>query len=497
MSLKYFNFSSDRIYKRVAFLNGNCGVSDRLTITGQIVDVPITEHQRSQKWNYTHSLPENIIRSIRPFMDIGISSIKNPYLKMEILQADSIELSENAEVVYSSIPFYGDDIGFFRENIKKSLNPGNYISKIYSLKQSEESDEADSSDECTVIGYGKLTVLPSEYSDYIITSDIDQTFLDTPLNSIPGLIETLFETPRFRVPIPGMPAYYRALQTAGGHPLYFISASPHFYRRTLSSLFAMHGIDPSGLYLKSFSGTMDGIVKKIISSLINLDKILEGGVKHAFDRSVKYLGSSMYNLVDQVAYKLVALLEHRLTQPTGAKEILIGDDIDSDYFIFTLYQFLLLSEISGENLTNYLYELKFQDRSAFTSDSADRVAELLEKNRKIHGNINSVSAVWINSAGDEPKEELMKNTMAKLPGDISTEKNLNPFRIYENTFELALISIDSGALNPENIREIWKELEGKTVKGIQYNHAYAEKTINSFPFQNADKKELISSIKNN
>jgi len=476
-------------------------------VTGQIVDIPVTDHQKKQKWNYIHSLPENILRSIRPIMDVGISYLKNPYLKMEILAADSIEKAGNAEIVYKSLPFYGDSVGFFRETVKKKLEPGIYLAKIYSLKHSEDEDDDDDedgddtpekaseqvSDEKSVLGYGKLTVLPEDFKGMIVTSDIDQTFLNTPLDSIPGLIETLFETPRFRTPIPGMPAFYRAIQEGKNYPLYFLSASPHFYRRTLSVLFSMHGIDPSGLYLKSFAGTLDGIVKKIISSAMNLDKILEGGVKHAFDRSVKYLGSSMYNLVDQVSYKLVALLEHRLTQPTDAREILIGDNIDSDYFIFMLYQFLLISEIEGSSLHKYLYELRFLDREAFTSDSADRVGELVKKNHALHGRVNSVSAVWINSASEENKEDLLKKTLAKIPEDLSIGGKLVPFQIYENVLELLLIAIDTGLIDSSQFKKIWSELEGRTFKGITFSRQFAEESIRSFPFCNILSETLLKS----
>ena len=495
MSIKKFQFSSEIKKKRAALLSGNCGTPDRITLTGQIVDIPVTEYQLSQKWNYIHSLPENTVKSIRPIMDVGIRSIKNPYLKLEILNTESVENSSDAEVLYKSLPFYGDTEGFFQESPAKKINSGKYTVRIYFLHHLSEGLEDRIEEE--IIGYGKLWVLDEDFTDYIATSDIDQTFLDTPVTSITGLIETLFETPLFKTPLPGMPGFYRALQKDNGYPLHFISASPHFFRRTLSSLFALHGMDPSGLYLKSFSGKMDGIIRKGIHSVMNLDKILEDGMKHAVNRSVKFLGSSLYNLVDQVAYKLAALLEHRLTQPTGAKEILIGDDSESDYFIFTLYQFLLVKEMDGKDLETYLYELRFQEREAFTADTAAQVRDLIDRNQKIHGKTNSVCAVWIHSSKDESIEDLLYQTMSSLPEDISSEEKLTPFRIYKNTFELALISIDAGALKPESISKIWKELSGKTVKGIQYNLEYAEKTINNFPFKNADKKELISSFIDN
>ncbi len=58
----------------------------------------------------------------------------------------------------------------------------------------------------------------------------------------------------------------------------------------------------------------------------------------------KFLGASYQSLFDQMSYKLSILLYDRIYQPTSSKEILLGDNTESDYMIFTLYQLICLGK---------------------------------------------------------------------------------------------------------------------------------------------------------
>ena len=117
----------------------------------------------------------------------------------------------------------------------------------------------------------------------------------------------------------------------------------------------------------------DSIMKKFTETMLNLNDFLGQGVGASVERTLKFLGSSVMSLFDHVSYKLITLLENRLMQPTDAREILMGDNKESDFFIFSLYQTLLLGEITGEELESYLYRLNFLDRESLTRDAAKRI----------------------------------------------------------------------------------------------------------------------------
>ncbi len=435
--------------KRVALLNGACGQADRVRIAGQIVDIPITRSQIDEEWDILHNLPRSLRELIRPIQDFSMMSVRRPRLQIEILtatpkryqniageDADADTVDADGEdhgdrVIWSSGEIIAGDEGFFEVDpsaAAERLAPGDYVTRvilrgIHSVRQSvADLAYIGNSDSLILkqdmpIGYGRLRILPNEYDGRLLTSDIDQTFLNTPIHSTQGLMDTLFETPKEKTPITGLPEFYRQAQQE--IPLLFISASPHFFRRTLSAVFDHHDIEFSGLHLKYLLSTFDNILKKITSSILNLNDVLSQGVSTSLERTLKFLGSSLASLFDHISYKLTTLLENRLMQPTNTREILMGDNKESDFFIFTLYQYLLLGELTGSALENYLYRLNFLDREALTRDAAKRIARLVERNLEVHGPVNSVEHVWINLSRNEPAfEEMEKLIAAALPGGL-------------------------------------------------------------------------------
>jgi hypothetical protein len=271
---------------------------------------------------------------------------------------------------------------------------------------------------------GKLRILSEKYNSFITTSDIDQTYLATELGSKKGMLSTIFETPNQKFPLPGMPIFYNKLrENTDGSPLAFISASPHYFRRALHATIRNHGIEMESLHLKYLDGTIKGVLDKVVNSVFNLNDLLKEGVGPAVDRIKKFFGSTVQSLFDQLTYKLTILLQDRLYQPTKAKEILLGDNTESDYLIFTLYQLILLGEISGKELEDYLYHLNFLGRDAVTRDNAVRIRKLGEECHVIHGKVNSVYAVLINMTNIGPMAvDMEENVRKAMPSRLYLDK---------------------------------------------------------------------------
>ena len=477
--------------KRVALLNGACGQADRVRICGQVVDIPVTRNQKFDEWDNLHNLPNGLRQAIRPIEDFTMMSVRRPRLQLEVLRIAAADLDaddaatrlEQAEVVYCSDVIVAAGDGFFAHTLDANtlekadeLAPGQYVVRVIlrgidSIRQSvADLAYIGNSDSLILkndiaIGYGRLRVLPADFSGRLLTSDIDQTFLDTPIHSTQGLMETLFETPAAKRPIFALPEFYRQLQNH--FPLIFISASPHFFRRTLSAVFEHHEIEFSGLHLKYLLSTFDNIVKKFTETMLNLNDFLGQGLGASFERSLKFLGSSVMSLFDHVSYKLITLLENRLMQPTGTREILMGDNKESDFFIFSLYQALLLGDLKGHDLESYLYRLNFLDREALTRDAAKRIAELTEANLKVHGPLNPVDAVWINLSRDEPDDTQMRELVTgALPpasqadfADESSDRFQRP-RACRGGVGFAMAAHDEGLIDDEQLLRILRSGEG-------------------------------------
>lgn len=503
--------------KRIALLNGAVGQANRIHISGQVVDIPITEEQKEEQWDYFHGLPKSLLEDIRPLQDFNMGVVRRPRLQLEILNArprefHSSQMDETA-VLYCSEEFTANDNSFFTHEVAPVLEPGSYVVRIIlrgidSLRQSvadlsyiRNSDSLILKKNIT-IGYGKIRVLPEDYNGLIFTSDIDQTFLDTPLHSSQGLFEVLFQTPSARAPIPGMPLFYKLLQnktsvveTGGPIPTIFISASPHFFRRTLSAVFGHHDLDISGLHLKYLVSTFDNILQKVTDAVWNINDMIAQGLTRSLERSLKFLGSSLASLFDQVAYKLTTLLENRLMQPTAAREILMGDNTEGDYFIFVLYQYLLLGDLTGKDLESYLYKLNFQDREALTRDAARSIVKLVERNLSLHGKVNPVEAVWIHRSNEDPDQlriyELILKSLPESQREVFQDTDIIKRPITCRTgVGFAMAAYDLGFLDEADVRKIVSHTIGQPYQEILQKEAEIRKIIEDFQFKHAAALEV-------
>lgn len=152
--------------------------------------------------------------------------------------------------------------------------------------------------------------LPGDYRGDVLLWDIDKTYLDTHFSSWRGLAAIPFEFALDKETVPGAVPLLRALRRGAGEesalvPLYFVSGSPLQLRRIIERRMTLDGIEYDGITFKD-----------------QLGLLLEGRPRA---------------IVEQVGYKLSALLLYRRELPDGARWLLFGDDVEADAEVFALF----------------------------------------------------------------------------------------------------------------------------------------------------------------
>jgi hypothetical protein len=159
---------------------------------------------------------------------------------------------------------------------------------------------------------------PAGWEGEVFTCDIDRTYLDTRFSSVKGIARIPFEGALDKVTLPGMAQLLKEVrrgpeEVSRHTPIYFVSSSPNQLRRVVERKFLLDGIE------------FDGTTFKNWGALLRRGRI--GGLKN------------------QVSYKLAALLGNRALLPPGAREVLLGDDLEVDPLIYGLYRRILAGEI--------------------------------------------------------------------------------------------------------------------------------------------------------
>lgn len=461
--------------KRIAVCGGSLGRERRSYIRGQVVDIGITDLMKAEGlWDLMTGLFIGEEQNITPFLDFSLAPVRKPVLKIEVRDKEG-------KVIFTSGKIKADEDGFFSCEIREKLNPGVhdffvYLEGLDSFRQySKDLAHLNSKDDSilgktTLVGKGKLRILAEDYRGKIVTSDIDQTYLATDIHSGKGKFTTLFETPAQKQALPGMPELYFELRShLNDAPLAFISASPHFFRRTMLATIAKDNIKIDSLHLKYLEGTIKGVFDKVLGTIFNPIEFLQNGFKPAWSRTKKFFGASIQSLYDQMSYKLSILLYDRIYQPTPSKEILLGDNTESDYMIFTLYQLICLGKIEGDELEEYLYKLNFLGRDAITRDSAKRIRKLGEEVVRIHDRVNPVVLSLINRTSVGPDESDMRLKVKEaLPFGLYEEmysgENV-PFYGTEGALGMGVILASAGFLETSQILSIAAGMVGKMLDG--------------------------------
>ena len=152
--------------------------------------------------------------------------------------------------------------------------------------------------------------LAADYAGDVCLWDIDKTYLDTRFSSLRGLLGIPFELAIDKRAVAGTVPLLRGLRHGGGDesalvPLYFISGSPTQMRRVVEKKMTMDGVQYDGITFKDQLGLLKARRPR--------------------------------GIVEQIGYKLRALLLYRREHPKAARYLLFGDDVERDQESFLVF----------------------------------------------------------------------------------------------------------------------------------------------------------------
>ncbi len=161
--------------------------------------------------------------------------------------------------------------------------------------------------------------------------DLDKTYLRSDFDTLRMLLRTAFEKAEDKRDIPGVAAVIKALKSTGerrARPtlVYFLSASPPQIGKAIRDKLALDGVPYDGIVFKN-----------------QLENIRRGKLR---------------NLREHVGFKLSELLRGRLGAPRDARELLFGDDWESDSLIYSLYADILGGRLPRERLLPLLRRIR-------------------------------------------------------------------------------------------------------------------------------------------
>jgi hypothetical protein len=189
--------------------------------------------------------------------------------------------------------------------------------------------------------------------------DLDKTYLRSDFDTLRQLWRTARERGQDKVEVPGVPDVVKALRAAAdrrGRPLgiYFVSASPPQIGKAIRDKLALDGVPYDGIVFKN-----------------QLGHLKRGQFR---------------NLREHVGFKLDALFRGRVGAAPGTRELLFGDDWESDPLTYSLYADVLDGTLALERLAAILARIGVDPRA---------VPALQELAARAHG-AGGVERIFIN-----------------------------------------------------------------------------------------------------
>ncbi len=238
--------------------------------------------------------------------------------------------------------------------------------------------------------------------------DIDKTYLDTSFESLRGLFRTALEKAFQKRNVPGANLLVRALirsHLEGSDrpfPIYFISASPPQMEGKIREKLSLDGINPYGSFFKD--------------NLKNLKP------------------SRFWRLTHHLGYKLQALLDLRTRLKPDVKQILWGDDSESDAVIYSLYSDICSRRLAGGDLVKLLHALRV------VGDQIETIFELVDQIPVQ----DPVGKIYINLASDTDPDYYLKFGRRMVATN--------------NSLQAAIDLYQDGRLNEEEVISIAQDL---------------------------------------
>ena len=237
--------------------------------------------------------------------------------------------------------------------------------------------------------------------------DLDKTYLRSEFDSLRKLLRTAFERAEDKVEVPGVADLIKAIKKAAERHgraalVYFISASPPQIGKTIREKLALDGIP------------YDGIVFK--------------------DQLAHLKRGKLRNLREHVGFKLVELLRGRLDAPAEARELLFGDDWESDSLIYSLYADVLARRLD-----------------------VDRLAPILRRIGVDARLIDQVVALVAKAAGPDAVDRIFINLERRTP--TATFRLFGPRVVPTfNYFQTAVVLAADGHLDVEDVAAVGRTL---------------------------------------
>ncbi|GIL16457.1 MAG: hypothetical protein BroJett040_02080 [Oligoflexia bacterium] len=236
--------------------------------------------------------------------------------------------------------------------------------------------------------------------DEVYVWDLDKTYLDTSIESIGQLLMTAVERAFNKKNVPGTKSLLQALGKSytekrgqGRFPIYFITASPPQMEERIAEKFTYDGIRPFGCFYKD--------------NLRNLTP------------------KRFWRLNKQVGYKIQALMQLRLKLKEDVRQVLFGDDSESDAVIYNLYSDICSRRIGTQDLRNVLKSLNV------TSEQIDMILMLQSQVPEQ----DPVDRIYINLAVDTDPDYYLKFGRRTLP-------TYNTFQIAVDLFQDGRLGLD-------------------------------------------------------
>jgi hypothetical protein len=223
--------------------------------------------------------------------------------------------------------------------------------------------------------------------------DLDKTYLDTHFGTIKEVWRTALEKAFQKQNIPGTASLVRAIKEywvaergRSAFPIFFITASPPQMEGKIREKLEIDSILPLGGYYKD-----------------NLKNLKPG---------------RLWRLTQQVGYKLQALLQLRLRLREDVRQILWGDDSESDAVIYSLYSDICARRWSEKDLLAILRGLHVvggQTETILDLQDQIPISDPVEK-------------IYINLATDTDPEYYLKFGRRTIPSNNSFQTALDLFQ---------------------------------------------------------------------
>lgn len=278
-------------------------------------------------------------------------------------------------------------------------------------------------------------LLDAGFTGLVVRSDVDLTYLDTRFSRKRDMLNLLGKSAEERATLPAMERVYAALRAGSSgsddRALVFISGSPRFFKRVLEARMTLDGVAHDGLLLKPFD---DMVWSKVVS----LD-----------------FGSIVPALKEQVGYKLVHLMNGRLELPPKTGELLLGDDSELDFIVYSIYHRLVAGDLDIAGLDKELARagLDAAQREPVKA-AATQLRSALPPSKVVH-------AIYINRTGTPNQHHAVKDWVVPRLTHYHT-----------GAWPLILDLYEEGLVSKEAVTEVQKRLFdlGKAEKDLEVAH---------------------------